>query len=220
MALAFLAVPYTKIRIDQKSKLWIGTCVCVVIMFCISIAFNQPLIDSSLLRKDSSLYINESVSNSLDIEIDNLPVNGIKQIGIIRNLSDTNSKIVSYIIDNLDSKNSILLTSDITSNIRGQRINNIAVGFSDNQEISKLISSDIGIIEVENTLIRRKWQRDFLNIQKNPTSSKYIELASISICYFVLAILILVILISLVRSIIYLFSNIFHQNIILERNKL
>lgn len=164
LIIAIIAIPYSKRNRIGELSLQKRTSPYIVILFCFTLLLNQPLIDSNLYKINSTLFINKSSKESIDVDLDIIPaITEFKRIYVIKHLSSTNAQNFLLTIKKYNTPSSLLLTSD---NTHIPTLNNIFRGIMDNTEINKLISSDFGIIDVENNIIKNKWQQDYLHLQK------------------------------------------------------
>ncbi len=161
---------------QSRKKYYIGfprlrNYIITIVIFGTLIIINQPLIDTSFYSLNSNLVINKNSIHSLDIDfIPNEPTN-INRIGIIRNANNIDSSYLFRFVEILskDKSKPLILTSSTPAEVEDN--NNIRAttirGYVDNQTLSKLISSNIGIIDIEDGTIVNKWQLDNLGIQKS-----------------------------------------------------
>lgn len=140
-----------------------------IIIFGTLITINQPLIDTSFYSLNSDLVINKNSTYSLDIDfIPNKPTN-INRIGIVRNFNNIDSSYLFKLVEILskDKSKPLILTSSIPAEVDDNISATAIMGYVDNQTLSKLISSNIGIIDLEDDTIVNKWQLDNLGIQES-----------------------------------------------------
>jgi len=140
-------------------------CICLTLLLCGSSAFNQPLSDSSKYSVGDKLYINAETQTSIDVDFLPYQKVEISTLGIIRNLND---KSTPELIEALTKTNikPVVITSMVPKDVDVDIYEHAIVGFMDNTTLNNLISTEFGIITLDNNAsIVHKWQKDYLNLQ-------------------------------------------------------
>lgn len=176
--------------------------VSLVLLLCGFSIFSQPIIDSSKFRKGDKFLIDEYTKKSIDIEFyTDTIVDDYSRLVICRRLNEKSASEILYCLTDKEST-PVILTSTIPQEINPQIFKHAIVGFMDNAVLNRIISSELGIILLDDEfMITNKWQKDYLNIQSynRDNESGYI---SYRVIYLIIWIL------NLIFSIFYLYISI------------
>lgn len=140
-------------------------------MFCISLLFSQPMLDSNIYAKGNIITVNDNDMSSLDIEFINGKQPSYSQyiFGIIKDFRNVEKDVIVSFIKRLSDiykdKHLIIITSVPANVIEPYLFPDTPIGLVDGTSLSNMISSNIGVIEVKNGTITSKWQQDYLEIQ-------------------------------------------------------
>lgn len=160
-------------------------CICLSLSLCVVSAFNQPLVDSSKFSIGDKLSINTESQASIDVDFIPDTLVKISRFGIVRKIDGQST---SKIIHSLEKNHTqpVIITSLIPKSINEEIYNDAIVGFIDNTTLSNLISSEFGIITLDdNATIIDKWQKS--NINPMPYNTHYSNSCSLSrIAYMII----------------------------------
>lgn len=162
--LLIFTYPFTKQRTPFKYSDFF-VCLCLTLLLCFSSAFNQPLVDSSKYRVGDNLYINSENLKSIDVDFIPYQEFKLSEFGIIHNLNDKSSPELIESLNKISIK-PIVITSMAPKEVDYKLYEHVIVGFMDNSILNNLISTDFGIITLDdNATIIQKWQKDYLGLQ-------------------------------------------------------
>lgn len=134
--------------------------------------FNQPFLDTNAFTKGDTLKINDNSVSSFDIEfISNNQMSESNSfiIGIVKDIKlETNESIenlFNLLYTRSNGNKPIIITSSPINQLNNFDISKATVGIVDRISLSKLISSNIGIVDIHNSILMDKWQQDYIKVQ-------------------------------------------------------
>lgn len=183
LLVAIIAYPQLKL-IGKRNCISLIPFTLLTLIFCVSITYTQPLIDSNYYIKGSRFVMNNGGDvGVLDIEF----LNDDKffresDFLVVRKLNDLANNDLLRLIRSLSVEHGtqpVVLTSTIPGEINESLFSYANVGLVDDIDISKLISTNLGVIQVQDEHIKNKWQQDFMKVQTYTPSNNGIDLTYI-----------------------------------------
>lgn len=203
MFIALLAYPQVNVNIQKKFIKAAILYALIVVIYCVATIINQPIIDSNYYTEGSILTINENNQTSVDVEFRPIEPIDKSRIGIVRDFNSMDDSFVASFIKYVetDSSHGIILTSTNPDEINFNLLPKVVVGFVDNSLISKLISGNKGVIELEDATIVYKWQQDYLHLSDYKHKDKLYTTFSITVYWSITLLLWIVIIHSIIISV-------------------
>lgn len=207
LGISVLAYPWSK-RKSEVNTWEIGACCLTVLSMCLIAVYNQPLIDSTHYFKGVPLVINEyNDTKSIDVEYlsgEEIPKTMVANstIGVVRDLNIEAKEAINYLVEKMapDTNDKfMILTSSSPKDCKWLNASNIVLGFVDGNTLSKLISTNIGILKLKDSIIVEKWQKDFLNLQDYYAEEKDTNLG-IAVFPFLLCTIILIVILPFLKA--------------------